>query len=163
MVRPTRPALPNPEVAGAAFHMGAGAQAGAGTGTGTGAVGAAAALGAAVAALYTATLPPALPGGDAGNVSSAASPPGSGGGEARYPVGPGPGVTPPGRWHQRDFGPLGADASRSPLKGVGMTEPLGLVHHCHRIGWLTLYRARCVTVTPWGRSFRRTWLTAVTP
>ncbi|KAM9239163.1 protein O-mannosyl-transferase TMEM260 [Leptosomus discolor] len=50
--------------------MGAGA--GSGTGTGAGAGGAAGALGAAVAALYTATLPPALPGGDAGELITAA-------------------------------------------------------------------------------------------
>ncbi|XP_053801623.1 transmembrane protein 260 isoform X2 [Vidua chalybeata] len=58
--------------------MGAGPGPGLGTGTGTGigigngAGGAAGALGAAVAALYTATLPPALPGGDAGELITAA-------------------------------------------------------------------------------------------
>ncbi|XP_059706557.1 protein O-mannosyl-transferase TMEM260 isoform X1 [Haemorhous mexicanus] len=56
--------------------MGAGPGPGAGTGTGigigNGAGGAAGALGAAVAALYTATLPPALPGGDAGELITAA-------------------------------------------------------------------------------------------
>ncbi|KAK2536596.1 Tmem260 [Columba livia] len=46
--------------------------AGAGSGSGSGAGGAAGALGAAVAALYTVTLPPALPGGDAGELITAA-------------------------------------------------------------------------------------------
>uniref|UniRef100_A0A674GL20 Transmembrane protein 260 n=1 Tax=Taeniopygia guttata TaxID=59729 RepID=A0A674GL20_TAEGU len=45
---------------------------GIGIGIGNGAGGAAGALGAAVAALYTATLPPALPGGDAGELITAA-------------------------------------------------------------------------------------------
>ncbi|XP_071413372.1 protein O-mannosyl-transferase TMEM260 isoform X3 [Pithys albifrons albifrons] len=52
--------------------MGTGTGAGTGIGTRTGAGGAAGALGAAVAALYTATLPPALPGGDAGELITAA-------------------------------------------------------------------------------------------
>ncbi|KAM4779455.1 protein O-mannosyl-transferase TMEM260 isoform 5-T6 [Cyanocitta cristata] len=56
--------------------MGAGAGTGIGTGIGigigNGAGGAAGALGTAVAALYTATLPPALPGGDAGELITAA-------------------------------------------------------------------------------------------
>ncbi|KAM6445445.1 protein O-mannosyl-transferase TMEM260 [Rhynochetos jubatus] len=43
-----------------------------GAGVGIGAAGAAGALAAAVAALYTATLPPALPGGDAGELITAA-------------------------------------------------------------------------------------------
>ncbi|XP_075359980.1 protein O-mannosyl-transferase TMEM260 isoform X2 [Mycteria americana] len=67
VARPARPARPNPEGAGAAAApMVAGAEAGPGAG------GAAGALGAAVAALYTATLPPALPGGDAGELITAA-------------------------------------------------------------------------------------------
>ncbi|XP_055572466.1 transmembrane protein 260 isoform X1 [Falco cherrug] len=45
---------------------------GAGAGIGAGAGGVAGALGAAVAALYTVTLPPALPGGDAGELITAA-------------------------------------------------------------------------------------------
>uniref|UniRef100_A0A8C4U5U7 Transmembrane protein 260 n=1 Tax=Falco tinnunculus TaxID=100819 RepID=A0A8C4U5U7_FALTI len=45
---------------------------GAGAGSGAGAGGVAGALGAAVAALYTVTLPPALPGGDAGELITAA-------------------------------------------------------------------------------------------
>lgn len=114
LVRSCRPARPNPEDVGAAAHMGAGTGTGTGSGTAT-----AGALGAAVAALYTATLPPTLPGGDAGNVPSAASPPASGGGAAGHPVGPGRGVTPPGRWHRRDPRPIGAGASRSPLGGGG--------------------------------------------
>lgn len=90
MARPARPARPDPEVAGAAAHMGAGAGAGAGAG------GAAGALGAAVAALYTATLPPALPGGDAGNVPSAASPPARQRGRRGTPWGRGVGSHPSG-------------------------------------------------------------------
>ncbi|XP_068051002.1 protein O-mannosyl-transferase TMEM260 isoform X2 [Anomalospiza imberbis] len=57
---------------GAGPGPGAGVGTGIGIGIGNGAGGAAGALGAAVAALYTATLPPALPGGDAGELITAA-------------------------------------------------------------------------------------------
>nr|XP_031360712.1 transmembrane protein 260 [Lonchura striata domestica] len=57
---------------GAGPGPGAGTGIGIGIGIGNGAGGAAGALGAAVAALYTATLPPALPGGDAGELITAA-------------------------------------------------------------------------------------------
>lgn len=110
-----------------AAHMGAGPGPGPGTGTGigigNGAGGAAAgALGAAVAALYTATLPPALPGGDAGNVPGRDPPVAAGawrGAEGGWralkdrdiPVIPwGIPVTPLGRCH-----PTGARASVSPV------------------------------------------------
>lgn len=56
-------------------RMGAGGGAGCGVGAAAAAAGA---LGAAVAAVYGATLPAGLPGGDAGNVPSAACPPGGG-------------------------------------------------------------------------------------
>lgn len=122
-------ALPNPEVADAEAHMGAGA----GSGSGSGAGGAAGALGAAVAALYTVTLPPALPGGDAGNVPAPPARPRDG--EGRWGTLWDGGVgTPP--WHPHS---VVAGASRLPFAGGGGgLSRSGLVHRSHHIAILIL-------------------------
>lgn len=60
---------------------------GAGSGSGAAAVAAAGAVGAAVVAVYAGTLPPGLPGGDAGNVPSTRRGAGTGAGGLR--LGPG--------------------------------------------------------------------------
>lgn len=63
---------------------------GAGSGSGAAAVAAAGAVGAAVLAVYAGTLPPGLPGGDAGNVPSTRRGAGTGAGGLR--LGPGRGA-----------------------------------------------------------------------
>lgn len=102
---------------------------GAGAGSGAGAGGAAGALGAAVAALYTVTLPPALPGGDAGNVPAPPARPRDG----------------EGRWGTPWDGGVGTPALRSGwciavthAGGGGGLSRSGLVHRSHHIAILIL-------------------------